>query len=484
MVAYLFVPVAIHLVFLRLSTNEISLVQWLLALTLMMFPWVGYLRWRQLKRDALPIVAIISMMYWIYYALALFWGARTPSGVESFNERPVSDEALTSSLMMAVVGVLALWLGLRSGLAKKLVIKRIPRFVETSQAHHYVRTVLIIGSGLGTFERLPYMFGDGFRQIATIVVSLLPVLAFTLLFRAYLRGEASGLDRFLIAAFLVLRFVVGMSSGWLGSFAGIVVICGAMYVIERRKVPGFALALVVLFTLFFQVGKRDFREQYWQARDESSKIERVQFWADRSLEKWKNALSDDSGLELNEAMNASLSRLSLLTPTANVIERTPDEVPFQYGRLYTYMLITWIPRAVWPEKPSMNEANQFYQVAYGLTAEDALDKVAIAVGVLTESYISFGWYGVFGVMFLLGIFFDLYKRMFFSPDSGALMVCLGVALLPQMIAIESQMAGYLGGILQQVLLTIVVFFPVLRFDRKSKATDRRTSALGATHQAA
>ncbi len=157
-----------------------------------------------------------------------------------------------------------------------------------------------------------------------------------------------------------------------------------------------------------------------------------------------------------------MARVSLLNQTANVVEMTPSVVPYQYGHLYSYLGVTLIPRFVWPEKPSMNEANQFYQVAYGLTSEDNLASVSIGVGFLTEAYISFSWPGVIGIMFLLGVFFDFYQNLFFDRSSGILLGGIGVILLPLMLGIEAQMAVYLGGVIQQVLLMFVVFLPALR----------------------
>jgi len=220
--------------------------------------------------------------------------------------------------------------------------------------------------------------------------------------------------------------------------------------------------------LFFQVGKDEFRRTYWQAGEigaqqgQGGRVERVTFWAQNSFDKWNEALSDSSGEAFRRALNPSVSRVSLLNQTANVVELTPSVVPYQYGWLYSYMAITWIPRFVWPDKPSMSEANQYYQVAYGLTSEDDLGKVSISVGLLTEGFMNFGWTGVAGIMFLAGIFFDFYQKTFLSKTSGALMTGIGVILLPQFLSVESQMAQYVGGILQQVLVTLVVMLPIIR----------------------
>ena len=461
-IVYLGPPLVITLLFYYLSPNNISLLQLTLSIILLTFPWAYYLKWKQHREPGLPIFAIISFMYWIYYALGLYWGARTVSGVETPGEARVSDETITSALEMAVLGIASMWLGIKTGWSKKLKPRRIPVLKGGSVTLHYVRVLLVVTGLLGLSEQFAFAAGEGARQMLTIIVTLLPIVSFALLFRAFLRDEGTRTDTCLIAGFLTLRFVIGIASGWLGSFASLVVICGAVYLLEKRKVPRVAVILVIMFTLFFQVGKKEFRATYWRGKTEASKTERVRFWAETSLAKWGDALADPTGLELSGALNASLSRMSLLTQTANVVDLTPRVVPYQYGRLYSYMAVTFIPRFIWPDKPSMNEANRFYQVAYGLNDESALDSVSIGVGTMTESYISFGWLGVVGIMFLLGVFYDLYQRTFFDRNSGALMLCIGVALIPQLIGIEAQMAGYVGGIVQQVGLTLIVFLPVMR----------------------
>lgn len=457
-------PILITLIFYFLSPNEISRIQLALAYVLLQVSWSAYLHWKEGSDDKIPVFALISVMYWVYYALSLFWGTRTTSGVETLIEKNVPDEAITWSLALAVTGVFAIWLGMRSRLGMYLVPKKLPELKPGQGSIHYLRLLMVIGTLLSLYEGVANLAGGGGRQALTILSSLVPILAFAILFRKVLSGEARQVDKLLVVGFLALRLVIGLSSGWLGAFASIILVCAAVYLAEKRKIPRLAFALVVLFTLFFQVGKQEFREAYWTTSTTAvSKIDRVKFWTETSFKKWSEAFSDPSGHSLGNAMNQSMSRVSLLTQTANVADLTPETVPYQGGQLYYYLLITWIPRAVWPDKPSVSDANQFYQVAYGMTNEEDLDHVAIGVGVMTEAYISFGWYGVVGIMFLIGIFYDVYRRILFSVNSGLLMIGLGIALLPQIISIESQMATYLGGIMQQVIFTLLIFSPVIRW---------------------
>jgi len=459
-------PAGVTVAFYLLSPNVILWSQLILAFLLLMVPWVGYLRWKRKSTDKLPIFAIIAFMYWIYYALALFWGARTPSGSATLNERYVTDESITSSLFLAVVGVGAIWAGMQIGVGRYLIPRTVPELKSTSGASHYVRLLLVGGALMSLYDAAPYIAGEGGQQILAIAVTIVPLLAFCVLFQKLLKHKADAVDTILVLGFVALRLVGGLASGWLGSFAAIILVCAALFFAERRKIPRFVVVVVILFTLFFQVGKQEFRRVYWKNDSEASKIDRVKFWTEVSLNKWQEALSDTSGNALADALNSSLSRVSLLTQTANVIELTPSTVPYQYGTLYSYLVFTWIPRAIWPDKPSMNEANQFYQVAYGMSTEEGLESVSIGVGVLTEAYISFGTFGVLLIMFLMGIFYDLYRQLFFLKGSGFLMTGIGIAILPQMMTIESQMAAYLGGVVQQVLFTLVIFLPVFVWKRR------------------
>ena len=120
-----------------------------------------------------------------------------------------------------------------------------------------------------------------------------------------------------------------------------------------------------------------------------------------------------------------LSRLSLLQQTANLMEFKPGRVPYQHGRLYSYIGITLIPRFLWPDKPSVNDANHWYQVSYRLTSPRELSSVSIDVGTLAESYINFGWLGPLLIMFPSGIFLGSLQRILSHADSGLMFSRVG-----------------------------------------------------------
>ncbi len=439
------------------SLNDVLLVQFILAFVLLLLPWRAYVSWRRGGVPALPVFALLSLMYWVYYALPLFLEDHVFSTYYERVGHELPQSTITLALLMCVIGVCSLWLGMRSGLSR-FIVPRTQLSLELTQSRlNYVRAVLIIGSLVGMFVAL---------------------------FRNLIRGESKFWDKVLVLGFLITRLMEGLSSGWLGTATSVLLVCGAIYLMDLRRIPRWALVLVVLFTLFFQVGKQDFRRAYWNAGEqgvhqtEESGAERAAFWVQTSLTKWSESLSDPTGTDIRSALNPSVARLSLLNQTANVIDLTPSVVPYQYGWLYSYMAVTLIPRFVWPDKPSMNEANQYYQVAYRLTSENDLGNVSIAVGFLTEGFINFGWAGVVGIMFLVGVFFDFYQKTFLLKTSGALMTGIGVILLPNFVGVEMQMAQYFGGILQQILVTMIVMLPIIRIQKlRSRSSDKSLGIL-------
>jgi len=124
---------------------------------------------------------------------------------------------------------------------------------------------------------------------------------------------------------------------------------------------------------------------------------------------------------------------------------------------YPLLLQALIPRIFWPDKPSVNLANQFFQVEYGLTTPEHLSGVSIACGFEAEGYMNFGWLGVVGVGLLVGAAIGYYEMTFFSAGSALASTAVGLSILPGFLAIDSQLVQYLGGIVQIVFAAMIVF---------------------------
>ncbi len=456
-------PLTVTLLLCLSSPYEVSFDAAAIALALFSLPAASYLRWRSAPpKLAIPLFAGVGAMYWLYFCFAYFLGNRKLMGV--WGAIRLDEHHLSLSLGMAAMGVAAMAGGY--AVTMPLVLRRAPVFRDSVRTGAYLRAVLVLGSVLTAAESSNYWLGAGGRQAMTLLRSFVPLIAFSCLLRQYLTGQAERSDRNMLLVYAGVSLVSSVASGWLGPLFGLFVVATSVYVMVFRRLPLPALTVAAAVFFFLQAGKDSFRNNYWYGGEAGSgKVERVMFWTSESAERWRDAFAAPDSGQVQKIVAGSMGRVSLLEQTANVLQLTPSPVPFQNGATYGYMAVSLIPRFLWPGKPSVNDANRFYQVAYGLTAERDLDHVSIAVGTLTESYVNFGWPGVAGVMFLLGMILRLFERIFLSFSSGPFLVSTGLALTPSLLVVEAQAAQYLGGIIQYIIMAIAVFLPVLKLQR-------------------
>jgi len=445
------------------SAYRLSLWQLGAAFSLCWIPWASYQHWRQQMKAGVPLFTLIAGMYWLGYAVPLFWGEHSIGLVTGYHR--LSEDSLTASLCLAVAGLVCLGAGMKTAEKWRWVPRTRLDIPENPWRWHYLRVVLVAATLMKVLVPVDAL-GEDNRQVLSSIESIIPGVVFVILFRSYLRGRTLGVDKLLLIGYFVVTLVTGLSSGWLGTFVGLGITCIAAYMLERRHLPVAAMLVVLPVILFLQPGKAKFRAKYWHGGPSEgyseSYGERVGFWIDASAQAWGRALSDPSGEGVRALSSATLSRLSLLQPTANVIETTPSRVPYQAGRLYAYFLVTFVPRFLWPDKPSVSDANKWYQVAYNLTRLQDIGSVGLSVGSVTESYINFGWFGPPMVIFCLGLLLGLFEKILLEVKCGLLFGSIGVALLPGLLSIESQMAVYIAGLVQQIFFAVIILIPVLQ----------------------
>jgi len=451
------VPLLLTAVLAYTSSYEVSVTQGVLAFLLCWMPWASYRQWLRGDRNNIPLFALLAAMFWLAYAVPLFWAQHIVTGV--FGRRALTEIAITDAMFLGVLGVACLWLGMRLATFFHWV-PDVRRDISSNPTQlNYLRVIFVFGTLVKVFFPIT-VFGAGGRQIVSNFENTVPVVSFAIFFRHYLRGRLPKVDEILIGCYGLVVLIVGISSGWLGSVVSVGLVCVVIYIYERRKIPVMALTVLPVI-LFFQPAKSMFRERYWQRESTDTSFERVAFWVENSWQLWNEALTDRDNERIRQLSDSSLSRLDLLRQTAYVIELTPSRVPYQYGSLYSYIGVTFIPRLFWPDKPSVNDANRWYQVQYGLSDSRQLSSVSIAVGTVAESYMNFGWFGPVLVILPLGVFLGSFERFFLYSDSGLLFSCLGAVLVPQLLAIEGQMAEYVAGMVQQIALVLLVLIPTL-----------------------
>lgn len=442
--------------------NEVAALGWISALVVVGLTWWAYLSWWKNRSSRVPLLGLVLGMYCIYYVFGAAWGPRplTPPAL--------ADQAFEQAALLLVVGCLALVAGFTLASKRSLRWIELPELDPRKRRYTMVVSVLLAVSALA--PGVVWLLGSAGRQPLTLATRFVPLVVFALLLRRVMQRRAGNAERVAAGVIASCVVVVALGRGWMGELAALVAIFLVIYLEERRRVPVLPVVLAILYVGFFQVGKNDFRQRYWIEGYEGGYVERISYWVDASIERWSAALGGSSGGGAELAQEI-VSRVSLVDQTANVLALTPDLVPYQGMKLYSYAFYTFIPRAIWPGKPSINEANRFYQWAYGIVAEGD-ESTSVSVGILAEGFIAFGWLGAILAMFAKGIGLGLLQSLFFSRRSSAFAVAVGVAMVPSFLSVESQFAQYFSWIAQAVFVCLAVLYPAL--SRRASASRRAT----------
>ena len=435
------------------SKQNVTADQFFYASVLLAISIQAYCSWKRSPDTKVPIWAFVCAAHFVYYGQAIFMAARTsPSSFD--RGRSLSDPLLSSAMLVGIIGVLAMGAGriLARILANKkgFVLSLLENFDSTPVR---IKALLLVGIAANLLG-VPF-YGSVIWNISVIIFSVLPLAAFLWLVLVRSFRKLSGFDYLLAMVFLGTRVISGARfNASLGTIVYPLFLMGVADVSVRRKFRWPLIMATACVILFLQPGKTRIRRE--MSRGEiGGTADAVVKWVQVSASVWDEVLEGRSSLQ--DQLSATSSRSSLLTMTGLILERTPESVPYQLGTYYPLLLKNLIPRVLWPEKPSVNFANQFFQVEYGLTAKQDIKSVSIACGFEAEGYMNFGWPGIVAIGLLVGFVLGNYELAFFS-DCNPTVIAVGLILLPGFLTIESQLVQYLGGILQLAVAAALVFY--------------------------
>jgi hypothetical protein len=132
-----------------------------------------------------------------------------------------------------------------------------------------------------------------------------------------------------------------------------------------------------------------------------------------------------------------------------VLALTPRKVPFWGGETYTHIPFMFIPRVLWPDKPSRHIWNKFGR-EYGYLSQDDV-QTSVGVSYLAEAYMNFGFQWMYCVAFLFGVFAMIVEHISYRIFRGHFSFTFLVFLIPlQWYAADT------GSILNSVFIIIVM----------------------------
>jgi hypothetical protein len=441
-----------------ISSQDVSPTEFFFAGVLLALTVQAYISWSRARTTRIPVWTLVCAAHFVFYGVAIFGALRkSPSMFDHGSDLP--DSVLSEAMLVGIVGLCSMGTGRIA--AMHLMGQKSFRLsfleAEGSRTPTRIQTLLLLGILVNIFG-VPF-FGTVVWNISMIVFSALPLAAFLWLVLVRRLRKLSQLDFLLATAFLATRAISGAKfNASLGTVVVPLLLVGVADVSLKRKLPWPMITAVACLILFLQPGKATIRHEMTRGDVGLGMTDAVVRWVDVSISGWGDVFAGRAPLD--EQLSATSSRSSLLTMTGLILDKTPETVPYQLGTSYPLLIKNLIPRVFWSDKPSVNVANQFFQVEYGLTDRQNLMSVSIACGFEAEGYMNFGWAGVVAVGLVVGFALGIYELAFFAAASSVTAIAIGLALLPGFLTIESQLVQYLGGILQLTLAAAIVFHQV------------------------
>jgi hypothetical protein len=408
------------------------------------------------NRRPIPFVPMIGIIYGLYYALGAALGAANQHYKILLNPGRDYDDAV----FVALYGWLAMWLGYFG--ARLLASRKPPTMpIEVADVVRRRYGVLLMMAGL---------LLESYRLVGQIPVEIAGIIKFVttlgwfgsgLLVTMAVQRRLNFPYRLLtyagVSAFLLMA--VGSGSVANAAFYGAVVFVSAWIGLGRLRVSwivGAALGILLIISL------RGVSEQYrrvvWIAGEGGGVVSRTKLFF-RLL----NTRVQTDGVEgaVSKGFETSAGRSANLDLLADVIIRTPHEIPYWGGQTYLSLVGAFVPRFVWPNKPTKELGQAFGHRYSYIGAAD--NNTALNLPILVEFYANFGIAGVIGGMLLVGVIYLILDRTVNNPGQDSLHSLAGVVILVPLANIESDFSLGFGGL----ILNGVALWFVLRTIRRS-----------------
>lgn len=193
---------------------------------------------------------------------------------------------------------------------------------------------------------------------------------------------------------------------------------------SRRRVPWVFLLVFTPVVALLHLGKSDMRRLYWENDRPPPTLTQLPAyfteWVGYSLE---TSREREEGL-VNQS--TIFERASLIQMLCLCTERVPRFDPYLWGESYIDIPAQVVPRFLWPDKPSSLMANVRLAIYFGLIDPSDPYSVSIAFGMIAESYVNFGLFGVGLLGFLFG---TIFKRVSLLAQDVPQFSALGILMI-------------------------------------------------------
>lgn len=383
---------------------------------------IVYMKWKEGADNRPPILPVVCALYAVYFFLPIF--LRKRYSLHTTDPVLILRSDMQRALLLSVVGLMlfvAGWALIQ--VLNQSEARSSPIDGSTASAPMPPPTFWVIFGLIGSVIYILVSSGSlspGLAEPASQIASLSLVASLSLYY--FIRRSDMphpGLTGFFFGL-VGLRLVAGLGTTFLHEVAVVVVALLTMSVLVKRRIPVLVVVVCVIGVLYAQAAKEDAR---LTNTAQGSLFQSASHFAHAAA---GGASASDSPSDLVDGLAA---RVGFLTTLGNVTARTPSQIPYWDGHTYVQIPAQFVPRLVYPEKPSQTSAKEFgYRYSFVPGGVD----ITYGMPQLVELYVNFGPAGVLIGSFLLGALLAWAERFCRRRITPALGIPASVYLLLQL----------------------------------------------------
>ncbi len=404
------------------------------------------LLWLRAGALAMPILPIISGLFFVYYAIPLL---RSQAAAYDSDELIQAGTAVAAFLVAAST---ASWPFQRRSHG------RLSLFNQSHVADPQLVLIVFIGLCGGIVFYLAVVTGSlawlgaSLGLVRSIVLTLTSISCYLLghtrasgLLVGPTWGFALGGLLLLILLALSNLFLVGGLMYCLAAFLG--------YVITARRFPWLSLGTAFAVLAILHAGKFEIRNTYW-AHDVSEGEEISVARIPSMMVDWFAAGMD--ALWSGGAESDVLERASLLHMLVLVQRTTPDFIPYLEGETYALLPAMLVPRFLDPEKTVSQAALNLLSMRYGLQTVESIARTTIGWGLVSEAYANFGYWAVIVVGAVFGAICGALMRLSVGAPPNSLPMFITIAAILVLLNVEADLSYLLTTLAQSVAALLII----------------------------
>ncbi|MFI5297008.1 MAG: hypothetical protein ACHREM_02830 [Polyangiales bacterium] len=357
-----------------------------------------------------------------------------------------TDSAIVEAVRIATLGLITMFAGYRllGFVAPKLAKLRVG--VDVARNQDRLLAAAAVGVVIGAYRSAVILPASMVQIINDLHVVSKAALGGVMI--CWLRGTIKPRNRIIFVVLFIVMNLAELGGGGVGGTFLNLFLFATIYLQARGRVPWVPLFIALAMLFPFMTTKHKFRQIAWGNKNfDLGPVERGVYFIQLTAEMVSSGEADFETLQ-----DTASDRANHLATLTYVMVSTPSLVPYWEGESYASLVWSFVPRIIYPDKPTKTLGNEFghrYQLL-----DPADFGTSYNFEQLVEAYANFGGIGVLVMQFIFGAIYRMTEELGGTgKDDGATLLSASAAAL--VFSIESDASLVFGSLIFYIPIGLI-----------------------------